>query len=675
MTTTIDRAEINRRNAAKSTGPRTPGGKARPRFNAVKHGCRARLPILPGEDPDAYHDRLDAWLGKFAPRDAVELYLVERAVLASWQLDRADRAEVARLVAEADKEAARQAEDVADVGAELFRAPARGIGRAPDPAGDDESLLSWPCDPDHPEYPAHRIADLEATAAGCSWLLDRWAELAKVLDAGRPWHSADRLRAIRLLGKQPLEVIADPQVRAIYLAGQAMDPDGPDVFAEPLSDLRRPEMEAARERLAGKLAAARAGRAPRDAAGARATLKAIVAAAVARVAALREVRAAAEAAGLADISARLSHSGKEAVEWLRKHQATCSRALYRTFAELHKLRRDFGDDPAWDEEPAERPASGPCAELAPASAPFERNRSTQRDECGPAAPRRPGSSDGGRPTSRVECFLSAPGPEALVPEEAEATRDCGPCDVVEPDALPPTGPGPVAVEPVGERGARDVTNEASDPPASLAPDAEPDDRARTVTNEATGPAISRPSDAADDDAGDVTNKANRPAEGAARPVAAGPAVLLALLAPLFCAGVTSALRASAQARDPSRIATQERRTGGGPASSRAREGWPHAPRSSAREDVVLRPEDDHPVRLMSPDDNDVRNQPIRIMEGKWCGPGFQRVSRPSCKGKVPVPRAGRHQFPPNEPNLSNPKCSDHRSPVRNRSQAFTMLNL
>ena len=51
----------NRRNAARSTGPRTQSGKARSRFNALKHGCRAKLPILPGEDPAVYQDRLDAW--------------------------------------------------------------------------------------------------------------------------------------------------------------------------------------------------------------------------------------------------------------------------------------------------------------------------------------------------------------------------------------------------------------------------------------------------------------------------------------------------------------------------------------------------------------------------------------------------------------------------------------
>ena len=125
MTTTLDRAEINRRNAGKSTGPRTPEGKARSRFNAVKHGCRARLPILPGEDPEAYRSRLDAWVDKFGPRDAVELYLVERAVHVSWQLDRADRAEVARLAEETEDEAARLAEDVADAGGRAVPRPRR----------------------------------------------------------------------------------------------------------------------------------------------------------------------------------------------------------------------------------------------------------------------------------------------------------------------------------------------------------------------------------------------------------------------------------------------------------------------------------------------------------------------------------------------------------------------
>ena len=94
---TSERAEVNRRNAQKSSGPKSAAGKDRSRFNAVKHGMRARQPILPGEDPLARQARLDAWTAQLEPRDDVEQFLVGRAVNLSWQLERAERACAARL--------------------------------------------------------------------------------------------------------------------------------------------------------------------------------------------------------------------------------------------------------------------------------------------------------------------------------------------------------------------------------------------------------------------------------------------------------------------------------------------------------------------------------------------------------------------------------------------------
>ena len=208
MTTTIDRAEINRRNARRSTGPRTPEGKSRSRFNAVKHGCRARLPILPGEDPEAYQHRLDAWVGKFRPGDDVELYLVERAVHVSWQLDRADRAERGP-TGRGDRPRGRPAgRGRREAGGRAVRTAPRAPDRRDagrDRRGRGRPILSWPFDPEHSRHPARLVAALEATAAGCDWLRERWAELGKILDAGRTWQPLDRLRAIRLLGKQPLD--------------------------------------------------------------------------------------------------------------------------------------------------------------------------------------------------------------------------------------------------------------------------------------------------------------------------------------------------------------------------------------------------------------------------------------------------------------------------------------
>ena len=51
------------------------------------------------------------------------------------------------------------------------------------------------------------------------------------------WRPPDRLRAIRLLGKQPLDAVDDMQVMSIYLACWAMDPDGPHSFQDAMNEL------------------------------------------------------------------------------------------------------------------------------------------------------------------------------------------------------------------------------------------------------------------------------------------------------------------------------------------------------------------------------------------------------------------------------------------------------
>jgi hypothetical protein len=64
---------------------------------ALSPARRSAPPILPGEDARVYRGRLKAWTGSLGPRNAVEAYLVKRAVVLSWQLDRADRVQLAHL--------------------------------------------------------------------------------------------------------------------------------------------------------------------------------------------------------------------------------------------------------------------------------------------------------------------------------------------------------------------------------------------------------------------------------------------------------------------------------------------------------------------------------------------------------------------------------------------------
>ena len=73
----LKQLEANRRNAQKSTGPRTVEGKDRSRYNAVKHGMTAKTPVLPGEDEGAFQKRVDSWKDDLRPRGAVEDFLVQ----------------------------------------------------------------------------------------------------------------------------------------------------------------------------------------------------------------------------------------------------------------------------------------------------------------------------------------------------------------------------------------------------------------------------------------------------------------------------------------------------------------------------------------------------------------------------------------------------------------------
>ena len=74
---TAAQIEANRRNAQKSTGPKTDEGKDRVRRNAVKHGMTARtiMPVLPQEDPKELEDRTQQAITAMKPVSYTHLTL------------------------------------------------------------------------------------------------------------------------------------------------------------------------------------------------------------------------------------------------------------------------------------------------------------------------------------------------------------------------------------------------------------------------------------------------------------------------------------------------------------------------------------------------------------------------------------------------------------------------
>jgi hypothetical protein len=83
----------NRANAQRSTGPKTPEGKARSALNATTHAGFAAATLLPHEDPDPFCRFRKAWVKSYSPQTLPELYLIDRAVSLAWRLRRLQAAD------------------------------------------------------------------------------------------------------------------------------------------------------------------------------------------------------------------------------------------------------------------------------------------------------------------------------------------------------------------------------------------------------------------------------------------------------------------------------------------------------------------------------------------------------------------------------------------------------
>jgi hypothetical protein len=91
---TIKQMEANRRNALKSTGPRTPEGKAAVRMNSLRHGLRARTVVLPGENHDEFHQLCDDLEVDWQPQSRSEQFYLEQMAVSQWKLTRMEVGEI-----------------------------------------------------------------------------------------------------------------------------------------------------------------------------------------------------------------------------------------------------------------------------------------------------------------------------------------------------------------------------------------------------------------------------------------------------------------------------------------------------------------------------------------------------------------------------------------------------
>jgi hypothetical protein len=318
--------EANRRNAQKSTGPRTEAGKARARLNALKDDVTAKIgiPVLPQENPKDLDSRIQQWFDELHPNNDVECELVSRAARLSWSLDRAERYETAHLAHRVQKAqlklSQRRMDKVCDLGRKLLYDAGSPALRGKTPLWVDN--------------PAAFLRGLEETAEGCRWLRDRWGELRHVLDRGLNWTPPDGFKLIRLLGKFPTEAVNDPALNAIFLAWNVLNPGSGERFWSRCKGYMTHVPAFGDEQEWRELADR-----PHDPGEANAFLSAVVDEQIERVEellAVHEEIAGDEAAELAD---RASFDPSASFERLRRFQSAKSRELRHTLETFFKLRK------------------------------------------------------------------------------------------------------------------------------------------------------------------------------------------------------------------------------------------------------------------------------------------------------------------------------------------------
>jgi hypothetical protein len=343
MSTSAAKRLSNQLNARKSTGPKTLAGKQKVRYNSVTHGGYCKAPLLAWEDPAGFEQRILGFKTWIQPVGDVENALVEQAALASVQHERAIRSDVARVTfnlhTARTTELNLKAEEAADLGQRLFFDRRGPLPLHPMPAeADSDVRTSWSGIPDDPDEPARLVRALESTQAGCRWLIAEWTKLYDRITAGECWHSPQKLMAVRMLGRHPIDAVEDTDVLAIYLCCHTIDPQHPRAFFEVQCELSEEEFDRFEKMLrARNLEALR----PTDAVAARAALLGLVDRKLDRLSTLAANRLAFDDAMNALKNDIMGFDDSTEGERLRRHAAGCERAMHRAIDTIIKMRKNL----------------------------------------------------------------------------------------------------------------------------------------------------------------------------------------------------------------------------------------------------------------------------------------------------------------------------------------------
>jgi len=231
----------NQANAKRSTGPKTPEGKAKVSLNAVTHGLRAETVVLPFENRDEFEAMRQGWFEDWKPQTATRLALVERAVAGAWRLRRCVKVEHDRIA------------DKINAAVEAY----------------EERTLAWVKEGARlfVTNPARGVEILESDPRGVEGLIKLWEGLARAADDPRGWSDPDKhhvrlLNALGFLSDTDPDAVGSVAVASLRLlvwnapdSGECLEPitdiEEANELAAYLSEFSTEMAASMRQRLSG----------------------------------------------------------------------------------------------------------------------------------------------------------------------------------------------------------------------------------------------------------------------------------------------------------------------------------------------------------------------------------------------------------------------------------------
>jgi hypothetical protein len=222
----------NRANSLKSTGPVTPEGRARSAINARKRGLFSKKEARAREESIAFENRKMKWMAIGDVQEDREEFLTYLNVCQSFDFERAQRAQIARI--ESLIENADQDEDVEvyKLGKQLFQDETKPIALGVNPCFARKKQTTPNKEAVEENDPALLVHRLEGSEAGCQLLRLQWLELKAQLErpTGGYWQRDDWHKSIRLLGRTADQAVEDSRVAEIFLASDTLMPHGESRF-------------------------------------------------------------------------------------------------------------------------------------------------------------------------------------------------------------------------------------------------------------------------------------------------------------------------------------------------------------------------------------------------------------------------------------------------------------